>query len=197
MSCDRLTERLAAFADGEPDAEVDTHVQTCASCKAEVGALRETLRSARMSGAAADGKDEQYWTDFTREVRVAYYEEDQRRRRRWMFGVLGLGLAATVILFAVVLPRRMAAPEQVAMPPDPTVVTVPFAIPLETEEDLDDTDLDAVLVELDEAADAVLAAAVEDAEVVEAEPDGDPEATVETLDDDELERVLEALSKGV
>lgn len=197
MSCHRLAERLAAFADGEPDAEVDTHVQTCASCRAEVGALRETLRAARRSGAS-EAKDEKFWTDFTRDVRVAYYEEDQRRRRRWMLGVLGLGLAATVILFAVVLPRRAERPEQVAVPPPaPEVETAPFEIPAETEEDLDEAELDAVLVELDEQADEVLAAAVEDAEVVEAEPDGDPEATVETLDDDELERVLEALSKGV
>jgi hypothetical protein len=216
-SCDDLAERLAPHAVADDDDEVAVHVEGCASCRKEIGALRETLRAVKDAARMAP-RDEAFWTDLGRDVRLAWDRaEEERTRRRW-WGLpravwVGLGIAVTGAAALLLVLRLRGAPDTI--PPEAGGPQSGFAgwggsegheLPMIDEEDIEGEDLDRVLTALEEAQDREVERAIRNAatsigidrDAAEAlTGETDPYETVEDLDDDELERVLAALAKGV
>lgn len=212
--CDQVRELLAAFADGGLEgaerADVARHVEGCAACRAEVGELRQTLADARGGAAAgAEAKDERFWRDFGRETRLAYERAKERESSTiwgWLRGggwkpaaVMGAAAVAIVVVLAVVggggkAPQR--AHNQ--MLPDAGVPadvgdgeeTLGVTGWAEGVDDMSEEQLDLVLSDLGDDDEA-------EENVDDEDADGEPLEAIEELDDDEIERVLDALTKGV
>ncbi len=186
MTCARVGELLAAFADGglegrEHDA-VAAHVAGCPACAAEVRALREVLVETRRAGTPA-ARDDAFWTDLTRAIRVAVAADPAPRTGFWRMPVLGFGFAAA--LAAVLYVYAVGRPALVATPHHRT--------PLPATLDVDDLDADQLA--------AVNAALSEE----RGEPDppdddelavsgpGAPENLIQNLSDDDASRVRTSL----
>lgn len=173
--------RLAPFADGEPDPELARHLPACAACREELEGVRRLLRGVAELRPPVP-KEEKFWTDFSRDVRVAV-DEARARRRPLRWWIAGPALAAALAAAAFFLARRegaVAPPAEVEVAaPAPAAPRYPDVIV--DEEDLDGDELDAVLVELDD----------------EADDGSDPLDLIEDLDEAELRRVVAALDQGV
>lgn len=194
MTCTQARELLAAFADGGLEGRehetVAAHVRGCAACTEEVRVLREILGDTRRL-AAPRAKDEVFWQDMSRDIRVAVAEDSARRPRFfwWRLPALGVGfaMAAAAVLWVYVHGQSTF----VKNGPGKAVPHAPRPMP----ETFDLEELDA-----DQLASVNAALSGEDA--AQPVPDEDElavanaaaaENLVDTLDDTDLSRVATAL----
>jgi hypothetical protein len=198
MTCAQASELLAAFAGGglegrEHDA-VAGHVRGCAACVEEVRVLREILGDTRRL-AAPPMRDETFWHDMARDIRVAVTDQEKRRRFFWWrLPALGFAfaLAAAAVLWVYVRGQPTFAPGgkggRTIAAHAPRPLPDSFLVPdVEDVDDLDADQLSALNASLsgddvppgeDELATANAAAA---------------ENLVDSLDDADLTRVATAL----
>jgi hypothetical protein len=203
-------ERLAAFVSGEPDDELAAHLPGCATCRAEVEAVRQVLRAlgglSTPARSPARPEGELFFADFGRGVRALHDAEvkGEARRRRRRFVVSGgaalMLAAAAALVFTLTRAGKgrsgagpggdggeVAAVDTGDVQPDDLA---PDDRPEETVEALDDEHLDAVLAQLGGAA-----VTTSDDDLLDEARDPDPLDTVEALDDDALDAVFDALSQ--
>jgi predicted anti-sigma-YlaC factor YlaD len=204
-----MSERVSAFAAGEPDDELAAHLQGCAECRAELDDARRVLRSlgelAAPARSAERAEGELFWADLARGARQLHDAAKARRaRQRWIAPAIGLvAVAAALALFVGLrthrhgdaASRQPPAPAPVApAPADESTTAIDLAAtpsdPAGQAESLDDDQLDAALARLDAHAQP---APPPPATLDDGAEDVDPLDTVETLDDDALDRVYDAL----
>lgn len=207
MSCG-FSERVSAYAAGEPDDGLAAHLPTCAACRAELDEARGVLRSLGELAEPArapersDARGEPFWSDFSRDVRLAFDAEQARTRpgRRWSW-LLAPTLAGAALAVTLLVPSWRGGH---SLEPMAVVPVAPAAAghaapdvddddPLESElaasdhiEELDDAELDAVLAQLESAREDDPGDA----------PEADPIDALEQLGDDELDHALDVLVPG-
>ena len=95
---ERLTDLIDGRLDSEAAAEAERHLKQCATCRAELDALRATRSLIRRT--ETPGPRGSFW--YRLDARLA--EEGGRRRRRWLPRLLiptAIGAAVAAILIAV------------------------------------------------------------------------------------------------
>jgi anti-sigma factor RsiW len=122
MTCERVTERLDDYLDGELDEaafqEVELHLAACASCREEERGLRAVIaQAAALPRRVEPSRD--LWPEIASEV--------ERRRRYTLLRAVGtrpgawaagLAAAAAVVVAVWVVPRRdVKAPVAAVTPP--------------------------------------------------------------------------------
>ena len=117
MTCERVSELLAAFADGglegrEHD-QVAAHVAGCARCADEVKVLREVLVETRRA-ATPPTRDDVFWQGLTRDIRVAVDAAPAARMGWWRMPVMALGFAAAAAAVLLTYARQPALPAPTA-----------------------------------------------------------------------------------
>jgi anti-sigma factor RsiW len=152
MDCKRNREELSAYVDGElaPAArsELESHIQACASCRAEVAAhdrLEEAFASLREVTPPGDF-EARFWARVAREREAA---AEPAGWRRWLTWPRALAAAAvTAAAIALFVPASTRAPRLVPIPlphatakvdPDVKIVSNPKDFEL-----LQDPDMDAI-----------------------------------------------------
>ena len=150
MTCAHTSELLAAYADGglegrEHD-EVAAHVRGCSACTDEVRVLRKLLADTRHLGAAPPSrsgsqlgsrsqKDEAFWNDLARDIRVAIADE-KPAARWWRLPAVTAAFALAAAALPPAQPARStatAAATATALAPASTGTgtgTAPTATPL-------------------------------------------------------------------
>jgi hypothetical protein len=188
----RFQDRLAAYATGERDAELEGHLPSCASCRGELEEIGRLLHGV-VESSRAPREDEPFWTDFTRAVRVVVDERSSRKRRRWGFllALTPIVAAATAIVMFVALRHPVSLRTEV--PAARTIVAqtqapekLDLSHTITDVDDLDEEQLGTVLAALDESDEA---SADED----EDGPPQSPSELIEDLGPHELSRVEHAL----
>lgn len=195
MTCTQARELLAAFADGGLEGRehetVAAHVRGCAACTEEVRVLREILGDTRRL-AAPRAKDEAFWQDMARDIRVAV-ADTRPRFFWWRLPALGVGfaMAAAAVLWVYVHGQSTF----VKNGPGKAVPHAPRPMPDTFDlEELDADQLASVNAALsgEDAALPVLDSILDEDELAVANAAA-AENLVDTLDDTDLSRVATAL----
>jgi anti-sigma factor RsiW len=122
MSCGRVRELLAAYADGGLDGrerdDVAAHVAKCPDCAEEVRALRDLLAETRRL-VAPPPRDEAFWIDLARDIRVAVAETPPRVAW-WRLPAVAAGLVAAFAAVLFVTASRGPNGANRSAPPAPT-----------------------------------------------------------------------------
>jgi anti-sigma factor RsiW len=214
MTCARIAELLAAYADGglegsEHD-DVATHVRGCPGCTEEVRVLREVLADTRrLHEAPARVRDEAFWSDLARDIRVAVAAEKAMPRVSWWrlpAVTAAFALAAAAVLWVVVKGQPELATKPMTTPAAPPVAT-PLATPVAPRRpaparplprtvsatDLEDLEGDELVAVADALAPVEPVLALEDDDELALVSTAVAEAYLENLDDAALARVDTAL----
>lgn len=188
--CTRISELLAAFADGGLETDeakhVAAHVASCSSCAADVHQIRRILRETRTSGAP-EPKDERFWQDFARDIRLAVGTAQPARPAWWRLPVVAFGFAAAAaaVLYVYVQGPGAQAPMPVTASHSRSVLPATYEL-----EDLDATQLEAVHAALEGLDDEMTPP--DDDELATTSPEI-AETLVESLDEEDMARVHAAL----
>ena len=183
MTHDEAQRMLSAFADGGLDGAeheaVEAHVASCTPCADEVNAVRALLVEVRRLPVETQ-KDDAFFRDFGREVRLACERAESKSLWTWLRKpalIAGFCAAATLIL-GVVIMRRGTPGDSPHLRALPEVMVDP--------EDLSPAELERALAALDGELD--LSAGLRDEETAMV-PSGGAEQSLESLDDDALQRL--------
>jgi len=201
MTCAKASELLAAFADGglegnERD-EVAAHVRGCDACSEEVRVLREVLADTRRLAApdAHTTKDEAFWLDLARDIRVAV-AESRPTIPWWRLPAISAAFAMAAAAVLWVYLKGQASVVGPVAPVAPVAAERKAAHappPLPPTYDIDDLDADQL---------AAVNAALSPSRADDDDPPEDElavaspavaENLVENLDDTDLARVATAL----
>jgi anti-sigma factor RsiW len=156
MDCKRDREQLSAYIDGElapaARAELESHIQACASCRAEVAGhdrLAEAFASLREVTPPGDF-EARFWARVAREKEAAAAPAGIWRWLTWPRALAASALAALAVLLLVPQAREHVAPKlvpvtlshpEVAVKIDPDVKIVSNPKDFEL---LQDPDMDAI-----------------------------------------------------
>ncbi|HTO54428.1 MAG TPA: zf-HC2 domain-containing protein [Myxococcota bacterium] len=158
MDCKRDREELSAYIDGElapaPRAELESHIQACASCRAEVAAqdrLAEAFASLREVTPPGDF-EARFWARIAREKEAAAEPAGWRRWLTWPRALTAAAVTALGLILLVPAASQHAPGLRIRLPhptvtadADPNVkVDVKIVSNPKDYELLQDPDMDAI-----------------------------------------------------
>ena len=187
MTHDEAQRMLSAFADGGLDGAereaVEAHVASCTACADEVNTVRALLVEVRRLPVETQ-KDDTFFRDFGREVRLACERAESKSIWTWLRkpALIAGFCAAAALILGVVIMRRGAPGDR------PHLRALPEVIPevMIDQEDLSPAELERALAALDGELD--LTAGLQDEETAMV-PSGGAEQSLESLDDAALQRL--------